>query len=230
MAVSEIGIEWVDDYHSWWWPDLMYCQAEAERFQNRLDGIPTFNWGDDYAWDQGFEQQGAGFWNPAGNDDLYADNVDIVFYSGHGSSIGPHFGLSGHDSGEVHYEELRLGDYDAEWAVFDACYVLSEGGKYYNHCYDLFVGLHSILGFHTESHDSASRGEKFADYLNDGETVRDAWIMACQDTEHSKTEWAYLRADSPGTSTYTEQWFSAGTVSDDPDPATQTVYYLRGPC
>jgi len=230
MAESEIGIEWVQDYHSWSWPDLMNCKAEAERFQNRLDGVATFNWGDDYAWDEDFEQQGAGFWNPAGTDDIYADNVDIVFYSGHGSSIGPHFGVSSHDSGEVHHDELRLGDKDAEWAVFDACFVLSEGGKYYNNCWDIFQGLHFILGFHTVTHDSASRGENFADYLNDGETVRNAWIKACQDTEGSSTEWAYLRADSSGTTTYNEQWISAGTVSKDPDPATQTIYYLRGTC
>lgn len=29
MAASEIRIEWVDDYHSWFWPDLMNCQEEA---------------------------------------------------------------------------------------------------------------------------------------------------------------------------------------------------------
>lgn len=230
MAAREIGIEWVQDYHSWWWPDLVNCRAEAERFQNRLDGIASFNEGDDLAWDQDFEQQGAGSWNPAGDDTSYADDVDIVFYSGHGSSTGPRFGNTKHDSGEVHHAELVLGDLDAEWAVFDACYVLSEGGKWYDHAYDLFAGLHFIFGFHTESHDSASRGEIFADYLNDGETVRDAWIKACQETEHARTEWAYLRAGSAGTSTYTEQWFSAGTVSDDPDPASQTIYYLRGSC
>jgi hypothetical protein len=230
MANSEIGIEWVNDYSSWFWPDLVNCQKEAERFQNRLTGISVFNWGDDYAWDQDFEQQGAGFWNPAGSDTSYADDVDIVFYSGHGSSIGPKFGVGNRDSGEVHHDEMRLGDGDLEWAVFDACEVLEEGAKYYNNCWDMFVGLHYILGFHNVTHDSAGRGENFADYLNSGETVRNAWIKACQDTESSSVDWAYLRAESSGTTTYNEKWFSAGTVSSDPDPATQTIYYLRGSC
>jgi hypothetical protein len=230
MAASEIGIEWVDDYHSWMWPDLMNCQEEAERFQNRLNGISSFNWGDDLAWDQDFEEQGASTWHPTGDDTMYADAVDIVFYAGHGESSGPKFGVSSHDSGKVKHSELRLGNGDSEWAVFDACYVLKEGGKYYNHCYDMFKGLHYIFGFHTVVGDSPTRGEIFADYLNAGETVRNAWIKASQDSEPSSTEWAYLRAGSSGTTTYSEQWFSAGAVSSDPDPNTQTIYYLRGTC
>jgi hypothetical protein len=125
---------------------------------------------------------------------------------------------------------MRLGNKDLEWVVFDACYVLSEGGKYYDHCYDIFQGLHYMFGFHTVTYDSPTRGEIFADYLNAGETVRNAWIKACQDTEDSSVEWAYLRAESSGTTTYSERWFSAGSVSSDPNPSTQTVYYLRGSC
>lgn len=184
MAASEIGIEWVDDYHSWMWPDLANCQEEAERFQSALNGISSFNWGDDLAWDQDFEEQGASTWHPTGTDTTWADAVDIVFYAGHGESSGPKFGDSSHDSGKVKHSELRLGDMDLEWAIFDACYVLQEGGKYYNNCYDMLKGLHYIFGFHTVVGDDAARGEIFADYLNAGETVRSAWIKASQDTRH----------------------------------------------
>lgn len=230
MANSEIGIEWVNDYHSASWPDLENCQEEAERFQTRLNGVSVFNWGDDLAWDQDFEQSGASTWHPSGTDHLWADDVDIVFYSGHGQSSGPRFGETNQDTGEPKHSELQLGNKDLEWAVFDACYVLEEGGKYYDHCYDIFQGLHYMFGFHTISHDSPSRGEIFADYLNAGETVRQAWINACQETEDADVEWAYLRAGSSGTTTYSEQWFSAGSVSSDPNPSTQTIYYLRGTC
>lgn len=230
MPASEIGTEWVNDYHSAFWPDLVNCQEEAERFKNRLNGTPIFNWGDDLAWDQDFEQQGASTWHPTGDDATRVDAVDIVFYSGHGEASGPRFGDTSHDSGKVKHSELRLGNGDLEWAIFDACYVLKEGGDYYDHAYDIFQGLHFMFGFHTTAGDDPARGEIFADYLNAGETVRDAWIKSCQDTESSSRQWGYLRAESSGNTTYTEQWFSAGSVSSDPNPGTQTIYYLRGAC
>ena len=214
---GEIGIEWVNDYHSWWWPDLVNCQANARGFYNRLNGIQSFDWGDDWAWDEDLEESGAGT-PSAGMDHWYADDVDIE----------PQ--VTGRDSGQAKHSEVRLGERDLEWLVIDACYVVREGAKYYNNCQNMFRGLHYIFGFHTVTYDNADRGEIFADYLNSGETVRNAWIKACQDTEGSSVEWAYLRAASSGVTTYTENWHGAGTVSADPNPGTQTIYYLRGSC
>jgi len=230
MPTSQIGIEWVNDYHSAFWPDLKNCQEEAERFRSRLNGTPSFSWGNDMAWDQDFEEQGASFWHPTGKDSKWADNVDIVFYSGHGESAGPRFGDTSHDQGQIKHAELRLGNVDLEWAIFDCCFVLEDGGDYWKNSWDMFQGLHYMFGFHTKAGDDAARGEVFADYLNSGETMRHAWIKACQDTESSSRQWGYLRASSSGTDTYNEKWFSAGTVSKDPDPNTQTIYYLRGAC
>ena len=105
------------------------------------------------------------------------------FYAGHGESSGPKFGVSNHDSGKVKHSELRLGNSDLEWAIFDACYVCKERGKYYDHCYDIFKGLHYIFGFHTVVGDNPHRGGIFVDYLNAGESFRNAWIRASQDTE-----------------------------------------------
>ncbi len=92
-----------------------------------------------------------------------------------------------------------------------------------------FHGVHYILGFHTTAHDEPNRGRYFAEKLNAGWRVRDAWIHACQETEGSDSQWAYMRADAPGTNTYDDHWHGRGFVSADPsDPST--YFYLRGSC
>ena len=70
---------------------------------------------------------------------------------------------------------------------------------------------------------------KFAERLNSGWTIRDAWIRACTETEDSDTNWAYLRADASGTDTFNDHWHGKGFVSADPINPTSR-FYLRGAC
>ena len=86
-----------------------------------------------------------------------------------------------------------------------------------------------MLGFDTVCHDETNRGRYFADHLNNGWRVRDAWIAAAQETEGSDCRWAYLRADAAGTNTYEDHWHGKGFVSSDPDVPT-VQYSLRGAC
>jgi hypothetical protein len=92
-----------------------------------------------------------------------------------------------------------------------------------------FAGLHYMLGFDTVTGDSADRGKEAAERLNDGWSIRDAWIRACTETEGSDTNWAYLRADGPGTDTFNDHWHGKGFVSPDPTNPTSR-FYLRGAC
>ena len=229
--MGTIGIEWINKYHGRA-SDLKNRDDNARGFYNTLDGVRQFDYGDDNAWDADFEQAGVG--SPtAGTDQIYADNVDIVFFSGHGSTGGPFFGVTGHDDGVAKPTEMQLGDRQAEWIVFDACSVLAyDGGVVFTRWgWPVFKGLHYMLGFHNTAHDSGDRGKKFAEYLNDGWTIRAAWIRACEDTEGSGTSWAYLRADqsSVGTDTYNDHWHGKGYVS--PDPSSPSVlYHADGPC
>lgn len=228
MARAEIGIEWVLEYHGRA-SDTTYCKTHAEAFYNKLDGVKIFNWGDDLAWDQDFEESGAG--KPSeGTDTIWADDVDIVYFSGHGNDKGPLFGVTEYDSGKVKSDEVRLGNGDLEWIVFNSCRVLEKNGNYYKNATDMFRGLHYMLGFHTNANDEPDRGEIFADYLNKGYTVRTAWKKACQETADSDREWAYLRADDDGSDTYYDHWWDKGDVSQDPNPGNQTIYYLKGTC
>ena len=176
------------------------------------------------AWDQDFEESGVG--SPTtGTDQVYADNVDIVFFSGHGSSSGPLFGRDDRDDGRARPSEIELGDRQCEWIIFDACEVLKSSTR--TNWQKIFKGLHYILGFHTTCHDKSNRGKKFAQRLNSGYTVRTSWIKACKETEGSGTKCAYYRAhqSSAGTNTYNDHWHGKGYVSPDPDNPNLFYYY-----
>ena len=203
--MARLGIEWVKAYHGRA-KDLSSTQAQAEGFLNTLSGVRQFNWGDDLAWDQDFEQQGVGA-GATGTDATWIDNVEIAFFSGHGSSSGFLFGVAGKDDGKAKPSEIRWGDGTLNWVAIDACQVLERDGVF----------------------DRSKRGRYFADNLNHGETVRLAWIHAAQETEGSSTEWAYIRADANGTDTYNDHWFGKGPVSADPTAPT-VLWYAKGAC
>jgi hypothetical protein len=140
--------------------------------------------------------------------------------------------------------EPRWGDRRLNWIVLDVCsalawksdgdgvdYTISE--RWANS--DVMHGLHYILGFRSAATDDADRGRLLAEYLTgarDGTkyTVRQAWRKATEDTEGGSVEGAYLRAQSPGSDTFNDQIFEHGSVSDDPDPATQTYWYGSWSC
>jgi Family of unknown function (DUF6345) len=224
--MGTVGVEWVQKYNGLQ-GNLSNTKAQAEGFLNTLAATRGFNWGDNLAWDQDFEQSGKGL-PSAGTDTTWADNVDIVFFSGHGSADRFYFGTK-MDDGVAKASEIRWGDKDLEWIALDACQVLSRDGVFDRWGWPVFAGLHMIVGFDTTTLDEANRGRLFAQYLNAGWTVRDAWIRCAQDTEDSGTNWAYLRAQSQGTDTYNDHWWGRGAVSADPINPTN-LFYARGAC
>jgi hypothetical protein len=224
--LAKIGIEWVKNYHGLN-PNLSNTQKQAEGFYNLLSGTRSFNWGDDWAWDQDFEEKGVG--SPsAGSDTIWADTVHIVFFSGHGCPQGPLFGVTNYDDGIARNTEVRWGNGTLNWIALDACQVLEQNGVF-DRWRNAFAGLHIILGFHTTTSDESKRGRYFALYLEAGYTVIAAWKKACKLTEDSSTEWAYVRSGGGnGVDTYNDHWHGKGWVS--PDPTNTIRYYLRGTC
>jgi Family of unknown function (DUF6345) len=225
--MARIGIEWVQKYHGRA-NNLSKTKEQAEAFYNTLTGVRAFNWGDDLAWDQDFEESGKGA-PAAGTDTTWIDNVDIAYFSGHGSSTGFLFGVAGSDDGQAAATDIKWGNKDLEWIVLDACQVLESGTAFSRWGWPVFAGLHYILGFHTTCSDEGKRGRYFAQYLNAGWTVRQAWIKASQDTEDSSVQWAYLRADDGASDTFNDHWWGEGFVSSDPTNPT-TLFYARGAC
>jgi hypothetical protein len=228
--MATIGIEWINKYHGRA-KDLKNRHNCARGFYNELSGVRQFEYGNDWAWDQDFEQSGVGA-PSTGTDSFYADKVDIVYFAGHGSSTGPFFGRADKDDGTAKYSEIQLGDKSCNWIIFDACSVLAyDGGSVFTRWKRTFKGLHYILGFGSTAYDRDDRGKKFAKYLNAGYTVRNAWKKACQETEGSGVTWAYLRADKVGggTDTYNDHWYGKGFVSADPT-GSLIFYWGHGTC
>ena len=97
-GMGTIGIEWVKKYNGQA-GNLSNTKAQAEGFYNRLSATRRFDWGDDLAWDQDFEQRGTVL-PTAGTDTTWVDNVDFVFFSGHGSPDRFLFGVKRDHAGE----------------------------------------------------------------------------------------------------------------------------------
>jgi len=224
--MASVGVEWVEDYNGLR-GNLSNTNAQASGFSNTLIATRAFNWGDDLAWDQDFEQAGKG--SPSsGTDTTWIDSVEIAFYSGHGSPGRFTFGVKIDDALAKH-AEISWGEKRLNWIALDACDVLARDGVFDRWGWPVFHGLHMICGFDTTTSDEAHRGRIFATYLNAGWTVREAWIRACQDTEGSDTRWAYLRSGAADTDTFNDHWFGRGRVS--PDPTSPTIlFYARGNC
>ena len=229
--MGTIGIEWVNKYHGRaGLRDLSNNDENARGFYYTLHGIREFQWQNDWAWDQDFEEKYAGA-PTAGTDQFYADNVDICFFSGHGSPSAALFGVTQYDDGDAKHTELRLGNRQLEWIIFDACEVLrfDNWAVFSRWGWPVFKGLHYILGFHTITNDRTSRGRKFAERLNSGWRTRTAWIRACEETEGSSVRWAYLRAGTSNANTFNDHWWGKGYVSPDPYNPTYLAY-SNGPC
>jgi len=223
-----IAIEWVQEYHGRW-ENPANTQQNAEGFYNTLSGTQKFAHGDDAAQDHHFEENGMGA--PATGDDAgFVETVDIVYFAGHGTSLAFEFGVS-KDDARAKPAEIRWGDGRLKWVVLNACDVLLDkpGFRAIDRWGQTFRGLRYILGFGTLTSDEPDRGQIFALYLNAGSTIREAWVKACQDTEESFTEWAYLRADGNGVSTRQDTWIDHANTPNKPNPP-DAIHYVHGAC
>lgn len=217
------GWEAVNQYHGYL-TDLYNCVNEGEKFEDAIYNYSSswtvdFGWRDDAAYEEDFKVSTLG-----GTDYKWADNVDLMLFSGHGSKNGFYFGTTVDDH-MLHYEDAYWGDQNLEWIIIDACNVLFDDDTLWDRWgWPVFKGLHYILGYNTECYDVDTRGRdfiKYAMYL--GYTVRLAWIHATIDSEDG-TMAAYLRADSADTDTYNDHLFDFGSVSTDPINPTNLYY------
>jgi PKD repeat protein len=155
--------------------NLNNSKANAEGFLKdmRAGGVQGWIWGDSAVFESDFTDRAV---KAGGNDSAYADNVDMLFYSGHGNANG--FTVANGD-GFVAHNEVRWGDVDVEWMVASACEVLqpnaSDGTVRW---LKAFHGLHLLLGYATLTADTAAEGQWFSHYLHRGYRVRDAWAAA----------------------------------------------------
>ena len=218
---KEVGGWSIEKYHGvnglW---DLRGPHGNVDQFCNKM---AEYGWSkvyrlkDDSAWESDFEDSSRG-----GKDDIWVDNVDFVYFDGHGGPYGIYFGTD-HNSvgGGEHYmaasDEVKWGDKDVEWIVLDACSVLkyNYNGKYVWERWvtstTFSVGLYVLLGWDSVAVDYASwdngvksRGAYLAEYIHQGYTLADAWRKANEDAKQ----------DAGDPSTYTAAIYAAKVVKN----------------
>jgi hypothetical protein len=150
----------------------------ANSFANRMvaDGWQKkFFFGNCGSWEKDFRDVTKG-----GLDNYYADAVDLTFWEGHGSPSGIYFPCPDtcacRDDNYATYDDIRLGDLNCEWFAAHSCSVLADdhlSDWAYKACAN---GLHMMCSHATTVY-ACNAGDKFAQYLIAGRTVKDAWFQ-----------------------------------------------------
>ncbi|NUT47064.1 MAG: hypothetical protein HOV94_07045, partial [Saccharothrix sp.] len=147
---------------------LPWTANNIASFNNRFTaaGVPVqFSWLNGNAWERDFKDQAL----PGGLDHVYADDVDMTYWQGHGSPTGFSFaGCSSNTDTFLSNNDARWGNRDVEWMSLFTCSILqgtSGGQSWATRWGRAFRGLHQINSFDTVSYHSAVPGGKFANYL-----------------------------------------------------------------
>jgi len=233
-----VGVEWCNIYQDApGLADISGTDASAQGFKNHIQSLSNwssrFDWGNDNAWEQDFKLATA----PGGGTDSYwADNVHFAFFAGHGSS-GAFWFNSSVDDHEMRAQDARWGDGILNWIVLHACQTMRANFEWDVWC-DAFVGLHQMLGFHTNTEGSTPPlGSRFAfwmtfrilPWMDSILDIRTAWKVACMECFDSTREYAVIYAGQSGTDTHNDHLFGFGHVSPDPTSPYYWAYY-KGTC
>jgi hypothetical protein len=215
---------------------LAGSQANAKGFVDEwaADGwIIDFNWGDAAAFESDWRR----------NDDVWVDNADFVFYTGHASQNG--WVLSSPDDGFLSFTEVGSapvtpgdlwGSSDLEWVVIAACGPLQDellakgGGDVLDRWDCAFDGLHQLLGYGAITFDNTDEGMRIASYCRSGMTVKDAWFRAAKEIQPATngasapdgpTVWVgTMWVGRSGVDPINDHAWSHGSVSADPTSPT----------
>ncbi|MBN1762152.1 MAG: hypothetical protein JW878_03595 [Methanomicrobia archaeon] len=171
----EVGIEWVTDY-SWPHSDLPNSDDSAKAFYN---GLGSAGW--TRKFDKGNTNTKEEHFQHDGQDSTYIDGVDIAWYQGHAQNN--RLELSTYTKWVSFFNEIEWGDHDLEWIALHGCHSTEKPDRFKGSHYGL-NGVHLICGFTTSSLNCVDGGN-FADNLLDGETVKDAWYHAIDETHGS---------------------------------------------
>lgn len=226
----KVGTEWIRSYGGYV-PPLKNAEAEAGGFVGAFATSTNvqvlFEYGGSEVSDAHFEE------GTSGQDTTHVELVDMVYFVGHGSSAGPRFrSPSTGNDGAALTTELRWGNASSsrlKRVALDCCSALlskstvtTPGSDTIVRWSGAFGGIHQILGFQNACTDEAERGGRFGGYLAAGETVRDAWRKACQESEDETCKYAILRKEGA--------YFQTLSNTTGPAVATLPIYYESGSC
>jgi hypothetical protein len=209
---NDVGTEWIGTSQG-----LSGSRDNANGFVQgfRSRGVHvSFNFGDHAAWERDFKMNSRG-----GNATNYADNVDLLFYTGHANGNG--FTFPGNrDDGWLTYPDAGYGMNDLEWMVIAACGPLqrmSDGVHVFDRWGPAFRGLHILMGYATVSGDNRVEGEKFSRYLlQDRMSMRQAWAKTATEVQSSSVIYSYMVPLGSGwISNFNDHYWGRGSVGPD---------------
>lgn len=220
--------------------DWQCVKQSAAGFKSVFDskGVPIqFLWTGTNSWERDFRQTGA----PTNGDDAgWVDDVDLAWYTGHGSPGSFTFDNPSHDDGSVVPNDARWGDRDLEWMQIESCNVLqfdSGGVAIWDRWAKVFDGLHLLNGFQTTAScvdtPSGTSG-RFSRYLFPRPIffftlpalkVRQAWAQMAYDLEPAGKQYVTMGAAAAGWVTnYDDYFWGQGPVGFD-IPKSQIIGY-----
>lgn len=167
----EVGAQSIENYSSPYSP-LDYCNEDAQSLMDWL-----VNPG---GWDQVMDEENSAAYEDhakstgsGGNDNSYADAVDLFYFSGHGETSHVIYSDTAHDDQWLSCTTVAWGDVDAEWVMLSACLTLNAANRGDWAWYAL-NGLHLLCGAATTL-DDADHGDHVGNLMVDNGW----WDTAC---------------------------------------------------
>lgn len=151
----EVAVYGVAKYAAWWVGNLRTENADHFRDEAIDEGWwVVYDLRDSQVDDHHFYDEG--------------DHVDLIFFSGHGSSNPAKVWLDGYrwfaqqsDSYWLLSDEHNVGRWDWEWAIFASCKVMASSDAKEM----LYHGGHGIFGYRVSAHYREEIPERFWDYI-----------------------------------------------------------------
>lgn len=112
-----------------------------------------------------------------GDDWRYIDGVDIALFAGHGAWNWIRF----MDPYVAVFNTCEWGDNDLEWIFLHGCHTTQEPFIFKSIPNRAMNGVHLVSGYCTEGYD-VNDGTNLAENLLDGQTVKEAWFDAIEQT------------------------------------------------
>lgn len=185
----EIGIAAVGDYSDW--NDLNDLSSPI---QINKDITEAFSNKKAKKWKIGFRRINTALTKDVfvavslgGKDNQYADNVDLMIYSGHGLLPNKHgsddYAFALDYDGKKQYAkqgQMYLGNKDLEWLVTFTCNLCNGGLKKVGR---LAKGIHAVCGYSTRVLLVPTMGKTFAGKLKNGVSVKEAFLSTAKETQ-----------------------------------------------
>jgi hypothetical protein len=195
--MARVGIEWINKFPE---PcdqnELSYCDETSEGFLNAMRSrghTEVFNWGNGNAWERDFR-------DPAfsGDDANWADDVDFVHFSSHGSTNSSNvfsgfFGVQ-NDNCRWKSDKARFGNKQLEYLCIDACNSLELSRDVVATWQDAFHGMRMIFAFTDLVSDSwwtDDRGYRFGRRAGNSERLKSAWLDGATRSGATTTRWPW---------------------------------------